>query len=257
MKASFNYTGRKWLDNSTFEIRLYEKNEAPSELEVALHKDQITDIPGTAVAWVEAHNSSKMMRFCLGSWEQSKVETFSLSDFDPGEPLLFRIKIVEENDHKHPIKGWRDRIRPVTYDPSGQQKKSVLPVYPTNLGHIVWRIDWRDPSRPVLQVNSRINDARSVESIVKKDPDFAALVFPQVIQEVLTRLLLEGLDDDEQNEWLIFAKNLCGAQCERNEDDEKEDRELIDDWVGTVVQSFGHEMELISRYIKFKEGRDA
>ena len=254
MKASFNYTGRKRLDNSTFEIILYEKTGEASELEVALHKDQITEIPDTAVAWVEAHHGSKMMRFCLGPWAQSKTERYPLKAFDPGEPVLFRIKIVDENDDKHPIKGWRDRIRPVTYDPSGQKKKSILPVYPTDLGHIAWQIDWSDPSRPILQVNSRINDGREVTSIVKNDPDFAVLVFPQVLREVLTRLLAQGADDDNENEWLVFAENLVGSKCGRGEENSDEDRELVENWVFEVIQGFGREAELISRYIKFKAG---
>jgi len=257
MKASFNYTGRKRLDNSTFQINIYEKKEADSELEIVLFKEQIKDLPEGAVSWVEAYHASKMMRFRLGSWDDSNQERFILSEFDPGEPLLFRIKIVDETDQKHPIKGWRDRIRPVIYDVSGRQKKSVLPVKPVDLGHIAWKIDWEtDFTHPILLVNSRINDARDVTSIVKNDPDFAILVFPQVIQEVLTRLLLEDvdIDEDEENEWLTFAYRLVNNNCERRPEDKVKDKELVVAWADSVAQAFGREAELISRYVKFKEG---
>jgi len=255
VKASFNYTGRKRLDNSTFQIEIREQKNGRSKLEVTLVKENITDISKGAIAWVEAYRGSKMMRFRLGCWNESETQTFSLSDFDEGEPLLFRIKIADENDAKHPIKGWRDRISPVVYDVNGQQKKSVLPVKPMNLGHIAWRLDWDDSKRPILLVNSRINDARNVESIVKNDPDFAVLVFPQVIREVLIRLLLvEKADEDDENDWITFACNLVGTTCERAEGDDPRDEELVETWVETVAQEFGREAELISRYLKFKGG---
>ncbi len=250
MKASYNYTGRKRLDDSTFELNIRENTAAPADLEISLNTEEIENIPETAVAWVEAYHSSKMMRFCLGGWAEVAQKKFALTDFDPGEPLLFRIKIVEESDEKHPIKGWREQIRPVIYDASGRQKKSILPVYPTDLGSCAWKIDWSEPSRPILKVNSRIN---SIANIVAKDPDFAALVFPQVIREVLTRLLHADIEDEE-NEWLTFAESLVADVCERDEDDEEDER-LIDAWVERVIQRFGQEADVITRYNNLKEGK--
>lgn len=256
MKTSFNYTGRKRLDTSTFDIYIYEKDQEASELEIALNRDEIPEdeIPEDAMAWVEAYRGSKMMRFKLGKLTDCRNERFVLNEFDPAEPVLFRIKLVDENDHKHPIKGWRDQIRPVVYDASGQKKKSVLPVYPSgDLGNIIWRINWDDPSRPVLQVNNKIN-ARNITSIVAKDADFAALVFPQVIREVLSYLLKEGFDDDEENEWIIFAENLVGESCERGDYGSETDNNRVEDWIEKVVERFGVETDLINRYNKFKEG---
>jgi hypothetical protein len=164
---------------------------------------------------------------------------------------------VDESDLKHPIKGWRDRIRPVVYSATGQKKRSILPVYPCDLGHIAWTLDWEDPTRPVLKVNSRISEARDVSSIVKNDPDFAILVFPKVISEVLTRLLSADADSEEDgadNEWLIFGANLAGRAFEGSEEDEEENADLIRTWVADVVQSFGRSMELVTRYNRFKAG---
>lgn len=258
MKASFNYTGRKRLDNSTFQIEIHEQKKGDSKLKVNLFKENITDIAKGAVTWIEAYLGSKMMRFCLGNWDETDEHTFTLSDFDVAEHLLFRIKIVDESDAKHPIKGWRDRISPVVYDVNGRQKKSVLPVKPVDLGDIAWRLDWEDSKRPILFVNSRINDARNVESIVKNDPDFSALVFPEVIREVLNRLLLvENADEDDENEWITFACNLVGAPFEREEGDDYKNEELVNKWVENVAQKFGQKTELISRYKRFKEGASA
>lgn len=259
MKASFNYTGRKRLDNSAFDIEMFESNSGPAEFEFTLHYDTLTEMPDDAVVWVEAYRGPRAMRFRLRPrGGAGGPERFSLYQFAPAEPLLFRLKIVDEHDGKHPIKGWRDRIRPVVYAENGQKKKSILPVYPCDLGHIAWRLNWEDdPSRPVLEVNSRISEARDITSIVKNDPDFAILVFPEVIREVLTRLLIADADSEEDgddNEWLVFGTNLAGYPFEGSEDDEDENSRLIEKWVGSVVQCFGRSTELVSRYNRFKAG---
>jgi|GEM_PF-4449422 len=258
MKASYNYTGRKRLDNSAFDIELYEVSEGPSEFEIALHLDAVSGMPEKSVVWVEAYRGPRVMRFRLRSLSAAgSAERYVLDQFSTGEPLLFRIKIVDEGDSKHPIKGWRDRIRPVVYSASGQKKRSILPVYPCDLGHIAWLLDWEDPTRPVLQVNSRISEARDISSIVKNDPDFAILVFPKVISEVLAKLLADDADGEEdgaENEWIIFGANLAGRPFEGSEDDEGENADLIRRWVDDVVQSFGRSMELVARYNRFKAG---
>jgi putative transposon-encoded protein len=109
--------------------------------------------------------------------------------------------------------------------------------------------------RPVLKVNSRLNQARSVASIVKMDPDFAALVFPEVIRTVMARLLLQEADCEEdanENEWLVFSRNLVGEECVRYEDDLDCDKKSVEAYIERVVQSFGREADLVQRYIGFK-----
>lgn len=257
MKASFNYTGRKKLKNEDFNVSLFESgNGASPEVEVSVHRSEHLGVSDSAVVWIEAYRGPRSMRFGLGRWGDIRGEyRFPLSDFGHAEPVLFRIKIVDADDKKHPIKAWRDRIRPVVYTSSKQKRRSVLPVFPCDLGHIAWIIDWEDPARPILKVNSRINDVRDVSSIVKNDPDFAILVFPEVIREVLTKLLLDQADDDDdadENEWLVFASNLAGVKFEGDESDPDENERLVNEWVHSVVQSFSRRAELLKRYSDYK-----
>ena len=261
MKSSLNYTGRIKLDYSKFALNVYEKEIGPSEIGLILHKSHVQGIRETAAIRLEAYRGPKTMQFNLGQWTQPTDEKrFALTDFSPGEPVYFRIKIVDEDDPKHPIRAWRDQIRPTEYDENGQKKKSALEVLPEDLHHIAWKIDWSEPSDPVLLVNSRISEAREVTSIVAQDPDFAALVFPQALREILTRLLRQmqemGADAEEsapQNKWMIFASSLVGKWFEDVDGEETEDRnERIDVWVEDAVQAFGKELDLIARYKKFK-----
>ncbi len=261
MKRSINFTDRKRLDNTAFELEVFERNNGPSELQIKMHETCMPKMPVSpieATTWIEAYRGTRVMRFKMGLRAyRERSKRLPLSQFDPNEPLLFRIKVVDQNDKSHPILAWRDRIRPLTYASNGQKKKSVLPVLPCDLGSVAWEIDWTEPLRPVLKVNSRINEAQNVTSIVKNDPDFAALVFPAVVKEVLTGLLLrENADteeDSDQNEWLIFGTRLAGYGCPRNEEDEENDREKVDVWIKDVVHSFASEADLIQRYVRFKE----
>ena len=258
MKRSYNFTGRKKLDNAAFDIRVFEREAAPSELEVKINSDAMPKLDGATVTWVEAYRGARTMRFRLGLRAlYERGSRLVLNDFDPNEPLLFRIKIVSLDDPKCRILAWCDRIRPVTLMKSGQRKRSVLPVRPKDLQDVAWEIDWGEPFRPVLNVNSRINEAKSIASIVKSDPDFAALVFPEVIREVLTALLLNEADEEEdatENEWLVFGESLVGESYELHDDDKKENERAVKEWVCQAVQAFGRKAELISRYKAFKMG---
>jgi hypothetical protein len=258
MKASYNFTGRHRLDNDTFNIEIHSAVSGPPSVEVNLYPHSFSEIPRHSVAWLEAYRGPKSMRFRLPSLGEDTVSgRFELSAFSSDEPLLFRLKIVDETEPKHPIRAWRDRIRPVVYSPAGEKKRSILPVYPCDLGSIGWRLNWDDERRPVLEVNSRIGEVCDVASIVQKDPDFALFVFPAVINEVLFRLLSQEADDDddaEDNEWLIFGARLSGRDFEGCDDDEETNTRLIREWVDAVVQSFGREADLVARYNALKKG---
>lgn len=261
MKSSLNYTGRVKLDYSKFALNIYDNENGPSEVGLVLNKRVITGIRETAITRLEAYRGPRMMQFNLGQWRYpSDEKRFLLSEFSPGEPLFFRIKIIDEDDARHPIKAWRDKIRPAEYDENGQKKKSALDVLPEDLRHIAWKIDWSEETEPLLLVNSRISDAREVTSIVARDPDFAALVFPQALREILTRLLRtipdSGADEEEsapQNKWMIFASSLVGRWFDEVEGEEIDIRnERIDSWVEDVVQAFGKELDLVAKYKEFK-----
>lgn len=263
MKSSLNYTGRIKLDYSKFALNVYEKDNGQLDVGLILHKSHVQGIRETAVIRLEAYRGPKTMQFNLGQWtEPTDEKRFGLTDFSPGEPIYFRIKIVDETDPSHPIRAWRDQIRPTEYDSSGQKKKSALEVRPEDLRHIAWKIDWTEPSDPLLLVNSRISEAREVTVIVAQDPDFAALVFPQALREILTRLLRReeemGADEEEsvpENKWMIFASSLLGRWFNNIDGEDIEARnERIDSWVEDAVQAFGKELDLIARYKKFKLG---
>lgn len=256
MKRSFNYTGRKRLPTSCFLIAEHERQNQPSVFDIAVTSDPTLEIPSDSVIWLEAYRGPKIVRVCLGTWATPtsiKGENpFSIFDFR--EPIAFRIKVVDERDPRHLIRAWRDSITPVVYGENGKKKKSILPVHPCNLGSVPWDLDWEDESRPILRINIRIAEERDVTAIVRKDPDFAALVFPEVIRQVLTRLVTNdsgGDDEDDPNPWLVFAKSLYPLDAPID-DDSSDFNKDVDNWVNGVVQSFCERMQLISRYSAMK-----
>ena len=256
MKARFNYTGRRKILRSSFKLEVREQPSGSSKLHVSLNKDAFDDLKPGLTAKVEAYRASKMMIFILKEAETGKTNIFDLDKFEPTEPINFRIKLVDSQDPQKPIKAWADRISPVIFDSSGKQIKSILHLRAKDLGPIAWRIDWEDYRKPVLEVNSRINESRSVEHLVKHDPSFALMVLPQVLSEILNCLILiHNVDDeDEINHWLKFADELVGTPIpgdrgiRRNDDSSEADD--VREWIETVVRKFSEESELLTRYTR-------
>ena len=256
MKRSYNYTGRYTLESSAVRIDLFEKENSASEFQLDIKTDGVK-IPGDSGIWVEAYRGPHAMRFRMGTWAAPVLGVnHSLDNFRTAEPVLFRVKVVDESDPRHPIKAWKDQIRPNVIDRTGKKRRSILPVYPTNcLGHITWQVNWDDLSRPILYVNSRISEARDITSIVKNDPDFAALVFPEVLSQILHNFLSpENFDDDGENdgEWLKFGSELVGCGFSFDEDGSEDRDEQVTSWVSKAVQAFSGDLGLIRRYIDFK-----
>ncbi|MCH2026273.1 MAG: hypothetical protein MK172_11075 [Verrucomicrobiales bacterium] len=254
-KRSFNYTKRKRLGNSDFELSLFENSSSPSEFELSIPEDD-NEIPDHFQIIVDAYRGSKVMRFGMGTWgKRNELKRQRLTAFDPGENVMFRIKIVDDLDSKRRIAMWRDQIKARSHSQDGNVTKSILPVHPRDLGSIGWKLDWANPARPELQVNSKISEAQDVTSIVKNDPDFAILVFPEVIRQALTKLLKDDIEDDterQENEWFQFGAQLAGIEAPSMEEDDDAYERESDDWVSDVTEAFGKNFELVKRYVEFK-----
>lgn len=248
MKASLNYTDRQKLVSLAYDIKVVEHINAPSSLQFALNKQHIKNVEDLddCIVWVEAYTQAKLQRMQLGAFKVVAENDFiekDLTEFLPGEPLLFRIKIVDHGNHK--VRAWKDRINPIEIDVKGN-RRSILSVTFKPLNGIIWDIDFATTSgRPSLVVNSKVNPER-----VKTDPVFAALVFPIVIRDVL-RYLLKDADPEEisDNPWIIFAQTYVDAYTPDEADDDKNE-ELKANWISGVVSEFANQKNLVTCYME-------
>jgi hypothetical protein len=167
-----------------------------------------------------------------------------VTDIDAHEAIQFRVKIVDESSPPYGrILGIADQIAPSESKSAQTNKRSILPVEPKLLGSLVWRLDF-DSDRPVLEVNC---DIPNVMDIAKKDDCFFALVYPAVVQQILSRVLLKErhseIDDDLddwKNMWLKFAlqQNAPSLPDLPSSPEDEEYVQSASEWIEEAVKAF-------------------
>jgi len=250
MKRSFNYTSRRRLELTEFSLSEYEK-PAHREFVLDLHLDSSVHIDHEGIVYVEAYQRHSVERFNLGRLFDFKKSTVRIQTFPPESPIKYRLKIVDKETKQ--LLAWRDGIDPRRFGKGGAENKTILPVYPTDeLGRRIWALKWSDECSPELHVNSRVNKAKDIASIVKSDPDFAALVFPEVFETILLRLGKEEFLKDREFAWTKFAEQFTNQECPPYVEGDAESEEELKAWTNQVVQTFCERGKYVERYKDFK-----
>lgn len=228
--SRLNYTGRKKIDSRHVKIVVHregaERRRFDAELNLASYQFQ-----GDARVVVEAYRQTTVMRFDFGSVLLLRPPaSCELGDFDSDDAILFRVLVTDTTRRHGMLLGSIDRIRPSDPAEPDENRKSLLPVEPAELGDQIWRLEFG--AEVVLQINRDLPDWRQTVM----SPNFKALVYPAIIRQVLTKaLILDEHDDDDDPEnwrsnWLIFAKRIPGVPSEiPAETDEREE------WIETVT----------------------
>jgi hypothetical protein len=105
------------------------------------------------------------------------------------------------------------------------------------MGEQVWRVNWSD-GWPVLELNKAEPE---IKHLLTADPRFKWLVLPEVLRTILTHILVEEMDEDDDSgetpgkRWLGFAEVLRPEPPPKAAD---RDADLIGDWVNDVVSAF-------------------
>lgn len=229
--SQINHTGRKRLTSQDISIGLY--NEAsPLKFEVTHLSLDRHDLPDDALVRLEAYHRTTYDSFPLGAVSQLVLPgKQSLPQFSVPDGIRFRVKVTSVTE---PAKGQLlaagSRIVPTWLD-GGQE--SLLPVRPDDtLGQEVYRLSFDDGI--VLLINGKIDQWREVS----RDPVFMALVYPEVLRAVLTRILLDEEDSSEDwpKQWIAFAAHhlAMGEPPEVKSDD----LEAVRAWVDQAASSF-------------------
>lgn len=242
----FNYTGRVRLRSSDLRFRLHQYVSEILSFDADLDFSAYT-LPGDAEIYVEAYRQTERMRFPWGSVSLLlPPDDRDLSLFSSPEGIAFRVKIVGRGGKAGLLVADRDGIRPR----SGESEDDVEPLLPVkqdpDLGHLPYRVDFTD--RPVLCINSSAGDWRAVPV----DSQFASLVLPAVLREVLFRIILvdkivEKDDESWQSKWLRFT---CSLPMVGEPPVNAEDSEDVFDWVDNAVGSFARQNKLLSKFLQ-------
>lgn len=218
---SFNYTNRKPLKRHQTKIALSSGKEAEDGIRTFTAELELSEkLPNDAKVFIEAYRGSPpaRMRFDWGTVSNLQPpEDRRLSDFanDPRLPL-FRVKVTDVGEHPGRLLANGSKIKPTNPDETPDTKRGILYTYWGNNNGPVWKIDFENQEGPQLIIEEKADPDHQLP--LRKE--FQALVYPEIIRKVLTRLLF-GEDDGGEGElsddtldwpkrWIHFPRDSFG-----------------------------------------------
>lgn len=234
MIQRFNYTGRRKLPREKISLRL-NRNESTMTFDAEITGLESLGLPGSSQVFVEAYHQATYMRFDFGTIDLLQIPIDrQLTNFYDGSPVNFRIKIVSSSGEAGRILAVADHLSPVREDDE-TKRNPLIPVHiVAGMGQEIWRVVW-DATGPVLELNQ---EQAGIKGLILDKNIFRSMVLPEVLRTVLTRILMDEMDQDEENgecakHWLEFVSTI------HNEPPgDERDYSTVDNWVNRVVQSF-------------------
>ena len=245
MIRKFNYTGRKKIRRSDVRIDLLRDDDNQRYFNLSLHLEEM-ELPETARVYVEAYHRSGYQRFDFGTVGRLRIPADrTLGSISTSAMPLFRIKIVDKTSTHGRILASVDKIRPAGGDNQPVGSRSLLFVEYEDLGHTVWQLDL-DGDWPVLRLNRTVDE---ISLIASSDSRFLSLVYPEVLRQILTRILIvdehtdPDCDDDWPSLWLKLASSLPGMSVPYQTS--KAGRRT---WIENAVEAFCANFNLLDKF---------
>ena len=253
MIRKFNYTGRKRIKRGSVRVDVLRDADGRRFFNIVMALDELK-LPAAACIYVEAYHRTAYQRFDFGTLGRKVVpEDRYLSHFTGPATPLFRVKVVDRSRAHGRILAVLDKVRPESVDEQPGGSQSLLYVEYGDLGQRIWELDL-DGDWPVLRLNQQ---AREVGLIASGDDRFLSLVYPEILRQILTRIVtVDGhtdpdCDDDWPSLWLKLACRLSGRPVPALGDRDDQAR-----WIDAAVDAFGMNHRIIERFERaFQEER--
>jgi hypothetical protein len=214
---------------------------------ISLQIDDL-DLPENACVYVEAYHRSGYQRFDFGTVRERRIPPDRrLRNLSNSAVPLFRVKVVDRALSHGRILASADKIRPASVDNEPTDSQSLLFVEFDDLGNVIWELDL-DGDWPTLRLNTKAED---IPLVASSDNRFLALVYPQVMKQILTRVLIQDehadpdCDDDWPSLWLKLASTLPGMESPPQAGKAEQER-----WIANAVDAFGASCDMLERFNK-------
>jgi hypothetical protein len=245
MIRKFNYTGRKKIRRSDVRIDLLRDDDGRRCFNIHLSLADL-ELPQSAQVYVEAYHRSGYQRFDFGTVSRLRIPPDrTLSSISAAVTPLFRVKVVDKTGTHGRILAAVDKIRPASEDNQPADSRSLLFVEYDDLGNTVWQLDL-DGDWPVLRLNRTIDE---ISLIASSDNRFLSLVYPEVLRQILTRILIvdehtdPDCDDDWPSLWLKLAAGLPGMSAPY-----QNSRAGRRAWIENAVEAFCANFKLLDKF---------
>jgi hypothetical protein len=232
----FNYTNRRRIGREQVTVLLKGQGTAsPPSFDATVDLSDM-NLPESARVYVEAYYRNSYMRFDFGSVGHPIPQgDRTLSEIDARETIYFRVKVVDPSGEHGKILAELDGIIPNSSDQPGARIAILEVTFEES--NTPWRLELTDAAVPVLVVNKRLGGREYVRS----DEAFFALVYPAVVREILTWILvIDGRDYDPGSEewpqqWLDFVCRLPDVGLPPSNEG---DPEAKSEWIEKAVDVF-------------------
>ena len=253
MIRKLNYTGRQKIPRSNVQIDVTRNDVGERSFDIRLHLDGLK-LPGSAHIYVEAYHRSGYQRFDFGNVKQRRIPSDRrLNKLSNSAIPLFRVKVVERSTAHGRILAAIDKIRPNSLDNQPADSQSLLYVEYDDLGNRIWELDL-EGNWPTLRLNA---GADEISFVAGSDHRFLSLVYPEVVRQILTRILIQDehtdpeCDDDWPSLWLRLVSALPGMTPPPQT--EKAERER---WIEDAVEAFAVRHNMLAKFNKsLREGK--
>ncbi|MCC5878241.1 MAG: hypothetical protein JJU11_18645 [Candidatus Sumerlaeia bacterium] len=249
---TFNYTKRKKIERKHVKVYVTE-GEDGAHFDATI-KIADYNFPPESRIYVEAYRRTSYMRFDFGTvGNNNPPSDRRLLDFDFPQDILYRVKVIDVTGKDGRILGEANGIRGAIAGTDDDDRLPLLPVKPEDLGHEIWKVDFDAHGTTRLLVNSKIHGCMNIA----RTPLFIAMVYPQVLREILFRALLhdsESLDLEDmldwRAQWIKFASELPGSRyLSQNEQDENK---IV--WINEAVAAFSRKHRCLDAYKSIRNG---
>ena len=261
MIARHNYTGRSRIARRQVKIDVHEGS--PRTFSASWNGLRAgAPLPSKARIYVEATStgSAVIERFACGTVAEPEYpERVPLRQVT-GRRVIFSLKVVEEDEDSEYglLLAVADGLRPRSED-----QDTLLPVdFVETLGERAWQVVY-GPVEVVLQVNNRLFRA---EQELRDDRHFWAYVLPEIVRQVLERVVIEHRHstdsgaDDWLDRWLRFARtqhpDTTLSPEELRQDDDDDDVADLRRWIDAAVDGFCQKKGLIDSLLRAEEDDD-
>ncbi len=245
MRRIFNYTGREKLYREHITITSVDRHD--SEYPACRATIDLTtyDFPETAKVYLEAYFKSSMMRFDYGTVNQvlSFADKIHYLDELQSNTPTFRVKVVDESEDIGRLIAVADGIQSSAEETKKVEKLPLLYVSYEDLEDRIWSLDLTEVfAMPTLLINSSLDLNQPVNEVVRTHPLFVSLVFPNVVEQILSHIILNIEDVDEtdvdnwRTKWITYGKTLTRMYIDRDISDLTDDEREA--WVNHVVHEF-------------------
>lgn len=252
MLRRFNYTNRKRIAREDVSVVL-RKIDSEVSFDADLSLLTTYGFEKKCRVFVEAYRQTIWTRYDFGIVGAIQPPgDCSLARFGTPEGIHFRIKVTDPSSY-HRLVAEADGLQLREADSRSVPTESLLRIISAPIESAIFRLTYDDDG-PVLEISKDAGE----KTEIAKDPAFSALVYPSVLKEILTRILLVDKHDDVDNldlwqsQWLRFAMGLHGVGAVP----EVTDQDDVEDWIADAISSFAKQTHVPQKFAKYREGQE-